>query len=288
MKKIYTLILLAFLPILIHAQIPNNSFEDWTSTGNYNVPDQWGNLNSVTEASGSFTCIKGTPGNPGNSYLKLISKEITGMGVVPGIAVCGTLNTLTRTPVSGFPYSGRPESIDGNWQFMAEGEDQGYISVLLSKWNQTENRRDTIAFCYNPLPGMIMSWRSFSFPLNYLSSQNPDSAIIVASASNANGSVTANYSYLYLDNLSFAGSVAGVGEKSAGSISVYPNPAEDYIKITPSGSKTSVKAMICDPKGTILSEIEINGATNISISNYPSGVYFIRTSEGKSAKFIKR
>ena len=39
-----------------------------------------------------YTCVKGTPGNPGTSYLKLVSKTVTGFGVVPGVAVCGTIN----------------------------------------------------------------------------------------------------------------------------------------------------------------------------------------------------
>ena len=39
-----------------------------------------------------YTCVKGTPGNPGTSYLKLVSKTVAGFGVVPGVAVCGTIN----------------------------------------------------------------------------------------------------------------------------------------------------------------------------------------------------
>jgi hypothetical protein len=162
MKKwlIIPLILVA-LADSIFAQIPNNGFENWTSMGSYYLPDGWGNLNPVTNPAGIYTCIKGTPGNPGNSYIKLVSQTVTGMGVVPGIAVSGVLNTTTLLPESGFAYADRPTSLQGNWQFMASGTDQGFIAVFLTKWNTLLNRRDTIAGASSPLHGMVMSWQSF-------------------------------------------------------------------------------------------------------------------------------
>ncbi len=115
------IILLTFITIAgpLFSQIPNSGFESWTNIGSYSTPDNWGNLNAVTASSGIYTCVKGSPGNPGTAYLKLISKTVSGMGVQPGIAVSGLLNTTTFEAVSGFPYSERPASLDGAWQFMA-------------------------------------------------------------------------------------------------------------------------------------------------------------------------
>ena len=65
---------------------------------------------------------------------------------------------------------------------------------------------------------------------------------------------------------------------------LYPNPTNGILKIqttdTNSGSITTAN-------GSILSIIELNGETTIDVSTYAPGVYFIRTSEGQTVKFIK-
>jgi Trk-type K+ transport system membrane component len=88
-KQLYIAILFVFISVINYAQIPNTGFEAWTNTGAYETPDNWDNLNQMTNNSGIYTCIKGTPGYSGTSYLFLSSKAIAGKGIVPGIAVCG-------------------------------------------------------------------------------------------------------------------------------------------------------------------------------------------------------
>ena len=63
------------------AQIPNNGFDIWTNNGLYETPSNWDNLNQITYGSSVSTCIKGTPGYSGVSYLILRSKTIIGKGV---------------------------------------------------------------------------------------------------------------------------------------------------------------------------------------------------------------
>ncbi|MEI6898348.1 MAG: T9SS type A sorting domain-containing protein [Bacteroidota bacterium] len=236
MKAIYTAFALILLPCLSFAQIPNFSFEDWSNFVSYDNPDHWASMNSITAGVGQFTCEMGTPGNPGNYFMKLTSRTLSGLGTVPGIAVCGVLNTTSRKPVSGFPYSDRPASFKGKWQFMAYGEDQGFISVVLSKWNIDTHQRDTVAYIDQALKGMQMSWASFDLEfnyINYLSSGAPDSALIFCSASNAHNAPTANYSYLWLDSLAFAGTVGGMEERNRGTKFIaYPNPTTAILNIS--------------------------------------------------------
>lgn len=292
MKKLI-LTLLAIIPFCLFSQIPNGSFETWTNMGLYGNPDQWSTPNDYTSPAGGFTCIKGTPGNPGTSYIRLISTSIGSMGVIPAIAVCGILNTSTMQPVSGFPFTSRPENLTGNWQFMANGEDQGYISVLLSHWNPSTQSRDTVAYNDFPLPGMVMSWRNFSIPLIYKNGMNPDSAIIVASASNSNGAVTADGSYLYLDNLSFSGSVLTVSDTKQDGITIFPNPASDrvFIELSKKYSGNSTISVL-DVSGREVfrsQHIFSNGKISFNLQGIPDGNYFIRIISGKEVlvrKFI--
>jgi len=144
MKKITLLFTFSVLLLSLGAQIPNAGFEDWTSMGSYNNPNDWGTLNDVTMIMSTFTCAKGSPGNPGSSYIKLTSKTVTGMGIVPGIALTGNVDIATLSLTGGFPYTSRPVSLAGNWQYMAFGSDQGFIAVYLSKWNTASHSRDSV------------------------------------------------------------------------------------------------------------------------------------------------
>src|SRR5579883_753034 len=108
MKKLSSFLLALLFTSAMYAQIPNPGFETWNTVGSYNVPAGWDNLNSMTTAMSTYTCTKGTPGYAGASYLQLISKTVTGLGVVPGIAVSGVMNKTTMQPQSGFAISTPP------------------------------------------------------------------------------------------------------------------------------------------------------------------------------------
>jgi Secretion system C-terminal sorting domain len=278
----------------VFSQIPNNGFENWTNTGNYSTPDNWGNLNAVTTTAGVYACVKGSPGNPGTAYLKLTSKTVSGMGVQPGIAVSGILNTSTFQAISGFAYTNRPGELDGSWQFMAGGSDQGYIAVYLTKWDAGLNKRDTIGQVVNPLPGMVMSWRNFFLPLSYSNSDIPDTAVIILSASGKN---PVNGSYLYIDNLSFAGGTVGVEDHSALSgLLVFPNPVTQNKLVVNSKNReiTADYIDILDLHGKlIISKTMINQDFPVSmdVSTLHPGEYFLRvTTQGITfgLKFIKQ
>jgi len=278
----------------IFSQIPNSGFENWTNMGSYSTPDNWGNLNAVTTATGVYTCVKGSPGNPGTAYLKLISKTVSGMGVQPGIAVSGVLNTTTFQANSGFAYTNRPAELDGSWQFMAGGSDQGYIAVYLTKWDAGLNRRDTIGQVINPLSGMVMSWRNFSLPLSYSNSDIPDTAMIILSAS---GSIPVNGSYLYIDNLSFVGGTIGMQDQSALSgLLVFPNPVTQNNLIIDLKNRdfTADYINILDLHGKLIirkTMIKQHFPVSMDVSTLHAGEYFLRITSQDGTfgrKFIKQ
>lgn len=273
--------------------IPNGGFENWTSMGNYFNPDLWGNLNDMTASANVFTCVKGTPGNPGSSYIKLVSKNISGMGVVPGIAVSGSFDQTSMQPLNGFPYSDRPESLTGKWQHMIFGSDQGYIDVVLTRWDEIYQIRIPVATAHKVLTGMAMSWTNFTIPLNYTDGGYPDSCMIVLSAS---GDTPANNDYLYIDNLAFTGMVTGI--EAIGNnenISVYPNPSGNTIYVDLTGfSEPATDIVISDMSGKIVKSIRDIASVpdfSIDISELPQGSYLLKVSDlnrSFASPFIKR
>lgn len=279
-KNIFTILLGSCLAVSAFAQIPNNGFENWTSMGSYSDPDNWDQLNSMTSSMSVYTCTKGTPGNPGASYLKLVTKNVSGMGMMPGVAVSGVIDMVTFKPKSGFAYTQRPLSLTGSWQYMPAGSDQGFIGVYLTKWNTSMNMRDTIAMVVQNQSSMLMSWTNFTINLNYMSAATPDSAIIILSAS---GSAPVNNSSMYIDNLAFSGVATGINESTnnLAKLSVFPNPSSEKVILNYTVKSTeNIVIRITDITGKVVKELKPNAVIGnnkqeLNTNNFSRGIYTI-------------
>jgi hypothetical protein len=283
MKKTILSIFAGLATILtLSAQIPNAGFENWTTMGSYETPDSWGTMNNTTASSSVYTATKGTPGNVGAAYLKLVSKTV-GSTVVNGIAVSGVLDSITLTPISGFPYSERPNAFTGKWQHMLSGSSAGSVSVLLTRWNTSLGVRETVATANQTLSGMVMSWGNFSINFTYQSTETPDTCIIVLKAS---GASPTNGDYLYVDNLAFSGSATSINknESSFNGLIIFPNPASGSLNLKiNAASNQMVRVELMDLTGKlILTENAIispdGSASSIDIEHIASGTYLLKIS----------
>ena len=268
--------------------IPNGQFENWSNANGYNTPDNWGTLNDMTATSGIYTATKGT--SSGNSYLKLTSQNAAGMGVMPGIAVSGSLEQVSLTPVSGFPFAMRPVSLKGKYQYMGNSSnDVGYIKAYLTKWNASMNMRDTIGYVSQNLNGMAMSWANFTIPFVYALPDIPDSCIIVLSASGENPEAG---SYLFVDNLDFFMGTAGIGDQAtANQISIFPNPITEMFQVDVSGIVEQIRHFqIMDINGKVMLSRTSNGQSiqTFSVAALPKGLYVLNiyTSGGVISKTV--
>lgn len=293
MKK--TTLVLASLLMAAHcafAQIPNASFESWDNSAGYNVPDSWANMNAMTAPMSVYTAQKGTPGVAGSaSYLKLTSKTVSGMGVMPGIAATGTINASTMAVTGGFANATRPANLTGSWQYMGgSASDQGFVAAYLTKWNAVTMQRDTVATAMEMLSGMAMSWSTFSIPFTYNEGFNPDTALIILSSS---GMAPVANSYLYVDNLAFSGSVAATGIATLTTVqglAVYPNPARQRLAV----SFTAVAAkeytiQLTDALGRVMLSQPMKAAQGqnketIDVSGLPAGSYQLSIWDGSASQ----
>ena len=288
-KSVLTLVLACFSGMAV-AQIPNPGFETWNNMGNYSNPDQWDNLNSMTASSAVYTCQQGSPGSPGASYLKLTSKTVTGMGVMPGIAVSGKIDMMTFKPKSGFAFSGQPATLTGKYQYMNSGGDLASVSVTLTRWDAAMKMRDTIATSFITFNGMLMSWSTFTATLVYKSSAVPDSAVIILSSS---GASPVNGSMLYIDNLAFAGSATGIKEAELdNAVILYPNPACDQLNVSSLSHDFTIESIeIFSLQGREIraEKFKTGGYLNIiDVSTLSSGAYFLKLSTAKGNTMVKK
>ena len=288
--KIIKLILF-FIPSLVVCQIPNSGFETWSSSSGYSTPANWDNMNQATYYKNVFTCLKGTPGNPGANYLFLISKNVPGKGVVPGRAVSGKIDTVTYKAVSGYPFNNRPQQLSFSIQYMpSDPSDSVSVSVVLTKWNTAMLIRDTIAYGASYYNAMAHSWFTSGTYLNYMSGDAPDSAIIVISSSS---SIPKDGSYIYIDNLQFNGTVIGIKENSLleNNLHIYPNPSSDFVYLDLDESIKLVNVELYDLLGNKIYDAPLIKHLSILISDYESGLYFLKiTNNNKTItkKIIKQ
>lgn len=281
-KTLVSFLLMSMTSISMFGQILNNGFENWTSMGIYSNPDNWQTLNNYTALAGVFTATKGTPGNPGASYLMLTSKTVS-TTVVNGIAVYGSLDPLTMQGTAGKPFTQQPSRLTGNWQHMIFGSSQGSILVKLTKWNTATSARDVVATGSVTLSGMAMSWATFTVNLSYSSAVAPDSCMIVLKAS---GTAPTNNDYLWVDNLAFSGSITGINtiENNISDVSIFPNPATENFTIELNVKKGSpINFKLVDLTGKLIKEINAgevfgNYKTSISITDIAKGSYFLKIS----------
>ena len=294
-KRILVLICTAFFINVSPAQIPNFSFENWTSMGTYNNLDQWGTLNNTTAAASVFTAEKGSPGYAGSFYLKLTTKKVNNIPV-NGIAVSGKFDSINKKPVSGFAYNNRPQYLIGRWQFMTYGSSPGGVTASLTRWNSGGNKRDTIAIANSTLSGMVHVWTPFTIPFVYYSGDTPDSCIIFLRAS---GSAPTANDFIWVDSLAFKGPAAGIenNAKVQNEFSVFPNPADDIIVVVLNEiTEQPAYIKISDVNGKLMLTKDIgrlNGPAKLTIdvSGLAPGSYLLNVLVGdrkRTQKILKQ
>lgn len=290
-KKIFTIaIALMFTAVISKAQsIPNEGFETWTNMGTYGMPDSWSTLNQMTSSAGTFTAQSGA-GNVGTYCLKLTSRNVTGMGVMPGVATSGTLNQTTFQPINGFAYNMRSANLTGKWQHMISGSSQGYVDVQLTRWDAGMNMRMPVATGHLTLSGMAMSWASFTVPLTYSDQTNaPDSCMITLSAS---GTAPTDGDYLWVDALAFTGTVAplAINDINLTENSVYPNPVTCSLNIK--NNQGANEICIFDMTGKMVFCNKEENLKSVNVSELPIGNYsyklFKNNQQIATSKFSKQ
>jgi len=210
MKKITLLLLFSFFILKnLQAQnpLPNASFENWSSFGIYEDPDNWSTLNSSTAVVGVLTCLKATGADihSGTNAIKLITKSVLAQNA-NGIATTGTINTTAQTITGGIAYTGRPDSIAGWYKYTSVGGDNGFVAFVL-----LDASNDTIGFANFTTPAATVSnYNYFSAAVNYFTSGTPTLSRCLLSSSA--GFTAVINSTLFIDDLQLITNSTGVKE----------------------------------------------------------------------------
>lgn len=209
------------------AQIPNGGFEDWTDMSSYVDPDGWITFNALTSLipGTSPSCEQDSPGAVGSYYATITTRNVTGLGLLPGIIVTGDVNTGE----TGFPYASRPEALTGKWQHGIQALDTGMVMVYLTKWNSVTQEADSVGGGVILVLGNLSGWNNLNVPIDYFSTATPDTAY-VGIISSLNSPVAG--SFISVDDLGFNGVAAVAEQEGPVAIRLYPSPVQDKLQVS--------------------------------------------------------
>ena len=287
MKRIFlTAISIALLLNLKSvAQIPNFGFEDWTSIATYEEPNSWKTSNALAAQAGISNVFK-TTDKHGGTYAIKVTSTLSGIGyIVPGAACTGDIvlqGIFGVKFVGGFPYTNRADLFNGFMKCTPTGPDSAVLVAFLFK--RTLAGRDTIAYSIKRY-GAVASYTAFSQDFTYMSTQSPDSAMVIL-LSSKNLAAAQDGSELFVDDISFSGTVAGVTNlvNNSVSIAVYPNPSSETINFSISNISNAKTLSIYDILGKKVKAVEITSAQiAVSTEGLNNSLYFYQVADRNTA-----
>lgn len=262
MKNIFTIILMVSVTIL-YSQIPNYSFENWTSP---NQPANW----SSTNLDNPGSVVQSTDAKQGIYAIK--------MSVIytPGIGSFGpTLYSAdSGTSNAFFPVQSSPMALYG-WCI---NEGIGGDGVLLTSLAESNGN---VAEARGKITDTTSVYEQFAFDYIYPEDFDPDSVSINFTIEPVD--TLHPGSYFIIDDLSFGPAVTGVKTVNESPVleNCAPNPANDFTNIIYSlPDYGTVNLFLCDMSGqrikTLLSNIRQSAGrykVPADVSDLPGGVY---------------
>ncbi|MCX6247421.1 MAG: T9SS type A sorting domain-containing protein [Bacteroidetes bacterium] len=300
MKKIITLavILFCFAANSYSQTVYGGDFEHWKfiSQHNYYEPDSslFGTLNildTIPTPSG-VTVHPCDTAHSGNYSVRLVTGYISLVAaVIPGVIGTIKIDWATSQAKLGIPYpygTAKPTRFTGWYKSYPLNGDSSAAVVLLSKWNNTNHRRDTLAYSKVTIHGTVTSWTQFDVAITYRDhTTQPDSlTMLMLSCAGFNatymlGSVGQVGSMAMFDDINLT-DVSGVPLKVIPSVNVKlsPNPASQLMKIEMGSNVTNGSFDVYDAQAKLIRQYPVNGnVSQISVSNLSAGSYFYKLTE---------
>ncbi|MBD81272.1 MAG: hypothetical protein CL840_20310 [Crocinitomicaceae bacterium] len=255
MKRFTPLVLVLLLATSLMAQqrFPNHLFDHWDKTNEKTLggitfpeyeepaPDHFFTTSNPGTHTIKFTptVMKTTDAYEGK-YACLMRSTKFVFGIASGSLMSGTYKGGTDPSKAvhlGQPWTGRPERFVGFYKYIPVDND--YCQVYAMFFKSIGGKRDTVgmaAFTPAMSKATVTSYTKFDIPVTYRNNNDPDSAVIVFSASadglNFNGG---DGTELYVDRilLLYPGETSvNNTEKESAHFWVYPNPTSDVINFT--------------------------------------------------------
>ena len=317
MKKAVLIICVAILSghsQVVNAQaIPDSSFSVWTHNSQstpYDDPNPtpmsgagWQELNfassplfgaspvSVFKDSINYKSSKYSAKIVTTVYNSLTAGLLNLKNDTMGVMFTGTIDQLSGKLTAGVPFIGRPTTVNFWYEYAPVGIDTGFVYIRLSKWNSMKSKQDTVAqgwfYTTTNVSSFTKNVISMIYSANYLSSGNPDTAVIFTSSSSLNHKKAMPGSTLWLDDFTWGGLSSAIDNVSltADKISIYPNPAKNSITFSGNNNQNNV-INIYDITGKNVKTIPMKTINKVvNTEDLSSGLYIYRITDNEGNTF---
>lgn len=278
MKRIILFVaILIAAAIELQAQIPNNGFELWTTSGDCLRPEGWASANdwkgltkncySISRSSDHY------PVSIGNFSIKIENRA----SILPdtgaaGMVWTGKINGFgTDHPV--FPVIGHPTSLCGYYKFLPENGDAMDIHFVF--YNKGEEIAGGKMIVYNA----VNVWTAFNIPVSYPEYEAADSARIMMSCFDADNFLTLlGNSVMYVDNLSFDELITATDVCPSGNskFNLYPNPANSHFILDLNKThKEEIRLEIYNAIGVLVTSELVKPGRQVVNVDLRNGVYMV-------------
>ena len=255
------------------------SFENWETLEGGDLPEQWDGFNREIVMSGfpvgvvtTVTKDSLTPYS-GNYAAKLTSQSVLGGPAVPGILTTGNLiidfNAQTGDIVGGVPFGQRPSSFQGYFKHYPNPYDTAIISVTFKRQGVEIGGGSLY------LTDSVDTWTNFHVPIQFTTSQTPDTMIVFISTSTRRANVPMG-SVLFVDELSFDYSTGIENSDSEEQVKVYPNPSRGLVTVN-APLKEACSLFLFDMSGNLVFEdYGYFAGRQLNLQGLSDGVYFLK------------
>jgi hypothetical protein len=286
MNKLYICILSLILLSYYHTssaqiQVQNSGMEKWSGF-NLIRPDNW---NTVEQAVGDRRNkwvsreVRADYLHSGSAAIKLTSDTVSlsDSTLWPGVIAYGKIGLINNHFFSGgLPIYGRPQSFSFYVRVYHPVRDTATMRLLLTRWNPTWRRQDTLAYeRLNIFPDSsnMNGFALFIDSISYLMDGQADTARIIISSGRRGTGTARRGNTIWLDDLSFNYPPKD-GDETAGDVYLYPNPAITKVNVQGTGPLQGYTVMLMDITGLKVKELLVDeGATAIDVTDLPLGTY---------------
>lgn len=307
MKKNITFFLLLFASFVTFGQssLVNGNFEGWffayhPTHANQGFWEPQGpffrTLNCIDTIATppGLTCYRTDSVHGGNYAARVETQSIAVMQVIiPGVVGTLEVDWVGMRALLGKPFTWntKPSRFDGYYMSFPKANDSSAAIILLSKWNTTTKKRDTIAYNRLVFHGTVSTYTHFDVPITYRDNVTmPDSVtILLLSCAGYNatymlGSVGQVGSKAYFDDVTLT-DITGTEYLLMPDVSVKlsPVPVSDILTVSISSVLKEGVMEIYTTQGKTLSLVPLKEMRNtVSVASLANGVYYYKVVDGHS------
>jgi len=196
------------------------------------------------------------------------------------------LSTFTNIFSRGEPFTMVPSAMKVWVKYLPPVGETDTMLVLLGAYKQGQtslllmgDMPDT--YGYYAVTERLEDYTQLTVPVSFDEEDlTCDSLVIVFVSSSF---TNAKSTELYIDDISFEYDYLSVNSSERIQMSMYPNPAKDYMVINPANQSEAYDIMVYDMNGKQLKSVEqLTGDTRLSISDLAAGTYFLKLKQSGS------